>query len=67
MREKQILYVIIVLLILLIFSHFYREVEFFTAVGDKFYGNIPLFTFNTIKLFLSMFCVILVCYLSIIE
>lgn len=50
---------IIIILIIICSSHFYRELEYFLIISSKFCINFPLFIFNSLKLILSLLCIIL--------
>ena len=48
---------LIIFFIIIISSHFYRDIEYFYNIADKFCFNLPVFIVNNLKLFLVIVCI----------
>ncbi|MBN1216917.1 MAG: hypothetical protein JXA99_15935 [Candidatus Lokiarchaeota archaeon] len=53
--NNYLIYIIVVSLIIII-SHLYRDIEYFYNISDKFYFNIQLLIVNNLKFILSIIC-----------
>ena len=62
--KKKLLIFIIIVVIIICVSHFYREIEYFLIISNKFCINLPLFIFNSLKLILSLICIIFGIYVQ---
>lgn len=63
-KEHNLSIVFYGLLFIILISHLYREIEFFTKIPVKFAHNTPLFIVNSIKFLLSVGCLGLGLYLK---
>ncbi len=65
--KRKFSILVIVILTIICATHFYREIEYFLNVSNKFCINLPLFIFNSLKLTLALICIIFGLYIFNIE